>query len=426
MSNTSFKRKSRPSASSSFSSSDRRGGGGGFKRNGNGGGGNSGGGRGRGGRGGGGRKVSELDPNSLIQTAKPKETRNYEPSRTFNEMPLDHRLKQRIENKGFKYPTEIQDLTLESLMEGNDLKGIAETGSGKTGAFLIPIIDRLIFNDNDHCLILVPTRELALQVETEFKSLTKGLKLYSHTLIGGTSVSRDIHELRRHHHIIIGTPGRVMDMLDRGALRLKTFTTLVLDEFDRMLDMGFVGDVNRISDDLVNRKQTILFSATENGKQRAAIDSLLKNPMEVKVSSGTSSAEHIDQDIVRIPRGKEKFDVLIEMLNREGFDRVLVFAETKRWVEKITKKLNQSGIASDEIHGNKSQNYRQRALSKFKTGKIKVLVATDVASRGIDVNDVTQVINYELPVDMESYIHRIGRTGRAGKTGAAFTLVGAN
>lgn len=370
------------------------------------------------------RKKSSVDVNLLTQKAIPQEVKAFEPSRSFSEMPLQSELKAAIARKGFEFPTEIQDKTLESLLEGRDLLGIAQTGTGKTGAFLIPMINRLLENGrNFQGLVLVPTRELAVQVEEEFRSLTKGLGLYSSCFIGGTNINKDLQTLRRKSHLVVGTPGRLMDLHNRKALWFKDYEVLVLDEFDRMLDMGFARDVNRIIDAMTKRKHTMLFSATLDKQQQPFINKLLNNPVEVKVSTGETTGEHIDQEIIRLKEGEDKFGRLLMMVNEAEFEKVLVFAETKRWVNRVHKKLAQAGIASDEIHGNKTQNYRQNALNKFKSGKVKVLVATDVAARGLDVSEVTHVINYQLPSSIDSYIHRIGRTGRAGKKGKAYTFV---
>ena len=348
----------------------------------------------------------------------------YISSRTFLEMPLDRRLQANIVNKGFKSPTKIQDDTLEHLINGRDLMGVANTGTGKTGAFLLPIIQRLLTSQESFTsLVIVPTRELALQVEEEFKSLTIGLRLNSASFIGGTNVPKDLTKLRRENHLIIGTPGRLLDLANRGALRLQRISVLVLDEFDRMLDMGFVNDIKKIVRAMTTRKQTMLFSATIDKTQKPMIDELLRDPIEVKVSTGTSTAAQIDQDIIRVPEGSDKFIMLRNLIDDKEFEKVLIFAETKHVVNKISQKLNKSGIRVDHIHGNKSQNYRNNALSKFKNGEVQVLVATDVAARGIDVSDVTHVINYQLPMTYDSYVHRIGRTGRAGKTGKAFTFI---
>jgi ATP-dependent RNA helicase RhlE len=271
--------------------------------------------------------------------------------------------------------------------------------------------------------VIVPTRELALQVQQEFKELSAALDLSSSCFIGGTSVNRDISRLKQRQDLIIGTPGRLLDLQNQRALNLSNTSILVIDEFDKMFDMGFINDVKKLTQAMKNRKQTMLFSATLDQKQEEIIKSMIASPIRVQISSGKSTTDHIHQDIIRVKVGEDKFQVLQSLLNKEGFDKILVFAETKRLVDKISKKLNQNGVLSDRIHGNKSQNYRNLALNNFKLGNIKVLVATDVAARGIDVSDISHVINYQLPSSLDSYIHRIGRTGRAGKSGQAYTLV---
>ncbi len=370
------------------------------------------------------KAVSTLDPNKLIKKAAYVAPEVYVAGRTFKEMPLHPNLRANIARKGFIEPTRIQDETLEYLIAERDLLGIANTGTGKTGAFLIPVIERLLQpRQVFQTLVVVPTRELALQVEEEFKSLTHGLGLNSACFIGGTSVNRDLDQLRRKNHLIIGTPGRMLDLAGRGALKLQNISVLILDEFDRMLDMGFVNDIKKLVRAMTARKQTMLFSATIDPTQQSLINDLLNDPIEIKVSTGKTTGDQIDQDIIRVPVGEDKFNLLLNLINNREFSKVLVFAETKRMVDKVSKKLNQSGIRADLIHGNKSQNYRNNALDKFKKGQVQVLVATDVAARGIDVTDVSHVINYQLPLNFESYIHRIGRTGRAGKTGKAITLI---
>ncbi len=371
------------------------------------------------------RKQSTIDVNLLTQKAVPQPaTEPYVPVRSFNDMPLHKALKAAIAQKGFTTPTEIQDKTMDHLLLGKDLLGIAQTGTGKTGAFLVPIIHRLLeAKGNFQVLVMAPTRELAVQVEQEFKSLTTGMSLYSSCFIGGTNLNRDLQSLRRKSHLTVGTPGRLQDLAQRKALRFSDFKILVLDEFDRMLDMGFKRDVERIIGAMHNRKQTLLFSATLDKQQQSIINNLLTNPLEIKVSSGEATGSHIDQEIIKVAEGENKFQVLTDLLQQPGFNKVLVFAETKRWVSRVRKSLNKTGILSDEIHGNKSQNYRQQALKRFENGNIQVLVATDVAARGLDITDVTHVINYQLPASLDTYIHRIGRTGRAGKTGKAYTFV---
>jgi ATP-dependent RNA helicase RhlE len=272
-------------------------------------------------------------------------------------------------------------------------------------------------------LVIVPTRELAVQVEQEYNTIVKGMNMHSHCFIGGTSVGRDIGLTRQPVHFVIGTPGRLTDLAKQGALRMSNFNTLILDEFDRLLDMGFARDIQFLVKAMNNREQTILFSATEEKNQRELIRELLRQPVEVRVSNGKSTGDHIDQEIVRVAPGESKMGLLLKMVRDEAFQKVIVFADTKHGVKTVTKKLHQSGVRADEIHGNKSQNYRLKALNDFKSGKIKVLVATDVAARGLDISEVTHVINYQQPKDFDSYIHRIGRTGRAGKGGKAYTFV---
>jgi len=370
------------------------------------------------------KAVSSLDPNKLIKKAVPQETVVYTPSRSFDQMPLSANLRANLYSKGFKNPTQIQNETLEHLLGGRDLLGVANTGTGKTGAFLIPIIEQwLSSNGKFQALVVVPTRELALQVETEFQSLSNGLGLYSASFIGGTSVGNDLRKLRKNPHLIIGTPGRLMDLHNRKALRLQNISKLVLDEFDRMLDMGFITDIQKMVQAMTSRNQTMLFSATVDKTQKQLISQLLDDPMEIKVGTGAATSDQIEQDIIRVPRGGDKFSMLLSMIGKSEFERVLIFAETKRWVDKVSQQLNQSGVKSDTIHGDKSQNYRVKALDKFKRGKIQVLVATDVAARGIDVSDITHVINYQIPMNFDSYVHRIGRTGRAGKLGKAYTFI---
>jgi ATP-dependent RNA helicase RhlE len=302
--------------------------------------------------------------------------------------------------------------------------GLAQTGTGKTAAFLVPIVHQLINTAPAfQVLIVIPTRELAVQIEDELKSITKGLNLHSQVFIGGTSVNRDLDKLRRPSHFIIGTPGRLLDMANQRALHFDKFQTLVLDEFDRLLDMGFSHDIQKMISKMSNRKQTVLFSATEEPNQKKLIGEILTNPVEVRVSIKNATGDHIEQETITVKDGENKMDVLIRMIKDDSFQKVIVFAETKRWVSKVCKELNRVGIKADEIHGNKSQNYRQNALNAFKAEKIKVLVATDVAARGLDIEEVSHVINYQKPMNFDSYIHRIGRTGRAGKSGKAYTFI---
>lgn len=365
-----------------------------------------------------------LTPDSFIRKADPAEETAYMAARLIQELPVHDSIISNLRKKGYEKPTEIQDKTLEAILEGRNLIGLAQTGTGKTGAFLIPLVHNLLRKDSSgHVLVISPTRELALQTDSEFRSIAHGLKLFSTCLIGGTSVRRDIENLRKPGHIIIGTPGRLTDMVRQGALDLRRFTVLVLDEFDRLLDMGFAPDVNRLAGGMNRRSQTVLFSATEDRSQKKIIDELVENPYIVRVRTGNISADNIEQEIVTVKDGEKKMEILLEMVRNDSFEKVLVFADTKRGVSRICRDLKRGGVTADEIHGDKSQNYRVKALESFRNRKIKVLVATDVAARGLDISHVSHVINFQQPRDMESYIHRIGRTGRAGAAGRAITFV---
>lgn len=370
------------------------------------------------------QKKSTLNPNLLIQQAVVSSVKAITVETQFEEMNLQLQLKANIQKMGFVSPTEIQDKTFDKLVEGANLIGIANTGTGKTGAFLIPILENLLRNrDNKfQSLIIVPTRELALQVYDEFKKLSEGLKLRAACYIGGTNVEKDVRSLSNYFDVVIGTPGRLLDLRSRG-LKTERFEVLVLDEFDKMLDMGFIRDIRELVGGMKQRKQTLLFSATKDPKQQTIIDEIVKNPFIVEIHSGDQSSKNVEQDIIKVEQGQDKFKLLLDLLSDNNFDKVILFTETKHLANRLAKKLNESGIKSDQIHGNKSQNYRVNALEKFKNGSIRILVATDVAARGIDVNDVSLVVNYQVPNDFDTYIHRVGRTGRAGKRGTAYTFV---
>ncbi len=372
------------------------------------------------------QQVSSIgDPSRLIKKGiESKSRQEYISNSKFDDLRLHNVLKRNLAFRKYEKPTEIQEKTINYLLDGRDVIGIANTGTGKTGAFLIPVLNQILEGKlKDSTLIIVPTRELAVQIEKEFRLLTQGLSVSMHSCIGGTSVNKDIQSVRQRKNLIVGTPGRLMDLKQRGALNMNSFSVLILDEFDRMLDMGFINDIESLTSAMKNRKQTMLFSATLDPKQKGIVAKMVNNPIEVKVNTGQSTNDNIEQDIIRVPKGGDKLTILLEMMRDKDFQKVLIFSETKRLVDKLTKKLSQSGIKAVCMHGNKSQNYRNKALEQFKKGKAKVLVATDVAARGIDISDITHVINYQLPRNYDSYIHRIGRTGRAGKLGKAFTFI---
>lgn len=377
-------------------------------------------------RGGGGRRSTHvykpIAAELMVHEAVPMKSVEYISKTKYADWDIHPKLKIAIRNAGWVRPTQIQEEAFASIVDLRDVMGIATTGTGKTGAFLIPIIDALLKDEPFQTLCLAPTRELALQIEDEFKILSKGTTFSSVCLIGGRNINTDIQRLKRDYDLVVATPGRLKDLYQQGKIKLAEASVLILDEFDRMLDMGFQKDVMYLADQMGERDQTLLFSATLDKTQKKLIDHFLTDPVTHAVSSGEASAEHINQT-VRYVSGDEKFDALVDLMKEPELKRVLVFAETKHRVKKVTKKLNQAGIKADEIHGNKSQNYRQKALNNFKNGKIKALCATDVAARGLDIDDITHVINFEAPTDYDVYIHRVGRTGRAGKTGEAITFV---
>lgn len=370
------------------------------------------------------KKESTLDPKLFVKKAKPSGQAGFRTEKTFVDLKLNARLLANIQAKGYETLTTIQEQSILPLLEGRDMMAISKTGSGKTAAFLIPIIEHALKDPRNYtALVVTPTRELALQIEEEFKSLVSGLQLYSATFIGGTNINSDYKQLERKLQVVVGTPGRLLDLSDRKLLKLNQVNTLVLDEFDRMLDMGFVNDVKKLVNLIGRRDQTLLFSATLEPAQKQLISTLLNNPIEVIVENAGGTNENIEQQTIKVPEGAEKFDMLSGLFKSPEMDKVILFTETKRLADRLAKKLNQVGIAAGQIHGDKSQNFRNKMIEDFKKGNIRVLVATDVAARGIDVADVSHVINYQLPMTMDAYIHRIGRTGRAGKVGHAITFV---
>lgn len=341
----------------------------------------------------------------------------------FTDFQIDPRLKNNIKQKGYISPTPIQDQSIPVGLQGKDVIGIANTGTGKTAAFLIPIINKMLDNRSQKAIILAPTRELAVQINDELKEFAKGLTLNAVLCIGGSDIRRQAHMIKSPFSFIIGTPGRVIDLYERKLLHLDRFQNVVLDEADRMVDMGFINDMKLILGKLPKERQSFFYTATLDHKVEELIRQFMNNPVKVSVKMRDTSA-NIEQDIIRVPHDKNaKMKILIELLGQPGFDKVLVFGRTKFGVEKISRALVAAGVKSDSIHGDKSQNYRQRALQRFKKGEVKVLCATDVAARGLDINGVSHVINFDIPATYDDYVHRIGRTGRADRKGIALTFV---
>jgi len=345
----------------------------------------------------------------------------------FSDFNLVTPLVANIANKGYEVPTPIQSRAIGPILDGRDVIGLASTGTGKTGAFLIPLInkifrDKLITGSKPHkAIVIVPTRELAAQIIDEFKSLSVGMRMFSALVIGGANIRRQVQDVRRDPDIIVATPGRLKDLIEHRAIYLNDFDCFVLDEVDLMVDIGFIEDVKYFISLLPQNRQSLFFSATISTKVEGLLHSFVRNPMTVSLKKQDTS-ENVNQDIIKIIPNK-KVDQLHDLLIQDGFDKVLIFGKTKHGIEKLNKELNFRGFRSGAIHGNKSQGARQRMLQSFKREELQILLATDVASRGLDIPDVTHVINYDLPQTYEDYIHRIGRTGRAGKLGTALTFV---
>lgn len=341
----------------------------------------------------------------------------------FDDYTFPRPLAEAIGRLGFVNQTPIQAKVIPLVLSQKDVIGVAQTGTGKTLAFLAPLITQMIKGELKKILIMAPTRELAVQIADDFYRLTKNTGLNSTLCIGGTSVRQQIRLLQRPYQFLIGTPGRIKDMYQQGFIPMATFDGLVLDEVDRMLDMGFIRDVREILSTLPSKRQSLFFSATMPREVEGLCRSFAHDPMMV-VAKSAERIYPIAQKVVRVEAGQRKLEILYDLMcNQQDFKKVIIFGRTKHGVRRLAEELDRRGFAVDSIHGNKSQAARQRSLDLFRSDRVSVLVATDVAARGIDVSNVTHVINYDLPETLEDYIHRIGRTGRAGHTGEALTLV---
>lgn len=362
-----------------------------------------------------------LNPLMFVKRAVDVVETPYVPVNSFSGFPLDETVKENVLAHGFDKPTAIQDQAILPILEGRDLVGIANTGTGKTAAFLLPLITKVAKDRNQKVLIVTPTRELAAQIQDELKRFSAGMRIFSTLCIGGTSLNAQARGLSRHPNFVIGTPGRLKDLEGRRILHLGQYENIVLDEVDRMLDMGFIHDIQHIVSLLPKRRQSLFFSATLPKKTTVVMKSFLVNPVTVSVKTG-KTPQNVDQDIIRV-RGRNKLEILHQLLAKEEFKKVLVFGRTKWGVNKLETSLTKRGFRAAAIHGNKSQGQRLRALKMLKNNEVQVLLATDVASRGLDIDDVTHVINYDVPRTYNDYVHRIGRTGRVGKKGVALTFV---
>ncbi len=344
------------------------------------------------------------------------------PKHAFLDFELDTRIKKNITKKGYITPTPIQDHAIPHVLEGVDVVGIANTGTGKTAAFLLPLIHKVLENNDEQILIVVPTRELATQIDDEFRAFCTGMGIFSAVCVGGAPIFKQIKTLRFFNNFVIGTPGRIKDLIERRNLDISTFNTVVLDEADRMLDMGFINDMRYFIEKMPKERQTLFFSATMSKEIERLIHEFLKEPVRISVKTG-DTAKSVDQDVIYVKKGESKVDILINLLKQAEFDKVIVFGKTKHGVERLADALLDKGIRAESLHGDKRPAHRQRSLDAFKNNKAQVMVATDVAARGIDVSNVSHVINYDVPATYEDYVHRIGRTGRGGKGGKALTFI---
>ncbi|MBY5267887.1 DEAD/DEAH box helicase [Spiribacter salinus] len=347
---------------------------------------------------------------------------------TFADFGLRAELLEAVQASGYTTPTPIQDQAIPAILNGDDLLAAAQTGTGKTAAFTLPLLHRLAASEPAakrrpvRLLVIAPTRELAAQIHESVKSYGGSLPLRSGVIFGGVGMQPQIDRLRKGVDVLIATPGRLLDHLQRGNARLDGVETVVLDEADRMLDMGFIHDIRKILKMLPAKRQTLLFSATFSAEIRRLASGMLTRPTEIDVAPRNSAAETVAQRVYRLEKA-EKRRVLSRLIRDGDWQQVLVFTRTKHGANNLSRQLDQDGLSAEAIHGNKSQAARTRALDGFKRGKVRVLVATDIAARGLDIDHLPHVVNYDLPHVAEDYVHRIGRTGRAGNAGEAISLV---
>lgn len=368
------------------------------------------------------RKVTKsFDPRFVIGRKLEEDTDVYEVINQFSDFNIDPKIAENISTHGYITPTPIQDQAIPKILEGRDVVGIANTGTGKTAAFLIPLLNKVINDRKSRVLIIAPTRELAIQIDTELRLFSRNLGIHSAVCIGGVSMYGQIDKLRKWPQFVIGTPGRLLDLSDRREINFSHFRTIVLDEVDRMLDMGFIHSIEKIISELPLNRQSLFFSATLDPKVKTVMAKFIHYPEMISIKK-TEACVNIHQDVVEL-RGREKTKVLCELLDMKEVSKTLIFMRTKRNADKLHRSLSNVGFRAAVMHGNKSQNQRQRSLEQLKSGNVNILIATDVASRGIDIDDISHVINFDLPETYDDYIHRIGRTGRADKKGTALTFI---
>ena len=347
---------------------------------------------------------------------------DYVPTTSFATLPVDPVIKQNIVRLGYTVPTAIQDQAMTPIFNGKNVVGVANTGTGKTAAFLIPLINKAMNDKTQKVIIIVPTRELAIQIRDAFFTLSHNTQVNTAVCIGGAFMREQMYELRRNPQFIIGTPGRLKDFVNRNVLNLAQFNNVVLDEVDRMLDMGFIADIKYLLSKVPVQRQSLFFSATITPTIHTLIRSFVAEPIVISVKHN-ETADNVDQDVIRVQSGEHKLILLEELLRKDECTKTIIFGRTKRGVEKLSVALFRKGFKVASIHGDKTQSKRNHAIRLFKEDVVNILVATDVASRGIDIDNISHVINYDQPATYEDYVHRIGRTGRANKKGIALTFV---
>ena len=368
------------------------------------------------------QKYMEIDYNILVKKATPQAIEDYTPTKNFVQHGLNPKIITSLELKGYTQPTPIQDKAIPHIMESKDILGIANTGTGKTAAFLLPLIHQVYENPYKRILILAPTRELTAQIYDELQTFVGNSGIRSVTIVGGENIDKQIKALKKPMNFIISTTGRGLDLIEQKHLKIREIDTIVLDEMDQMLDMGFIKDIQKILKQAVSVRHLLFFSATTTPEIKKLAMSMLTNPVSVSVIRG-QTADNVNQDVIEIREGDNKIEKLCELLSRAEVEKSIVFENTKHGASRIEKELNKRGFKSLAIHGNKTQGQRTRALDAFKAADIDILIATNVAARGLDIPLVSHVINFSLPQSKEDYIHRIGRTGRAGEVGQAWTFV---
>ena len=346
---------------------------------------------------------------------------------TFESLELAPLILRAVTDEGYTTPTPIQAQSIPPLLEGRDLLGVAQTGTGKTAAFTLPMLHRLAAKpkkakpNRPRALVLAPTRELAGQIGDSVRAYGAYVGIRTGVVFGGTSIRNQINVMNRGVHVLVATPGRLLDLMNQGQVKLDGIEVFVLDEADRMLDMGFIHDVRKIAAAVPHHRHTLLFSATMPKSVQGLADGLLDDPVRVEVAPAATTAEKVEQHVLFVAKDKKR-SLLSELMADDAKERVLIFTRTKHGADRVARHLHNSGVRTDAIHGNKTQGARQRALKGFRSGQVRALVATDIAARGIDVDGITHVINFDLPNEPESYVHRIGRTARAGATGIALSF----